>query len=104
MRSRLRIVRRSALKPVALLHTMAVLHAVAALLTLAALFPLASACGRAAPAAAATADAAAGRRGGILVVGWSGEPMGVNELLFPANYLSDELMRQLFLQLVREQG
>jgi peptide/nickel transport system substrate-binding protein len=67
---------------------------------LAALLAAASGCG---PASSA-ASAPAGHRGGTLVVGWSAEPMGVNELLFPPNYLSDELLRQLFVQLVQEQG
>jgi peptide/nickel transport system substrate-binding protein len=72
-------------------------------LVLLALLALSLACGRGDRPPAA-ASAATPQRGGSLVTGWGAEPMGVNELTFPANYLSDEMLRQLFLQLVQEQG
>ena len=58
----------------------------------------------AAGALGAIAGSGAGHRGGTLVVGWSSEPVGVNEMIYPPNYLSDEMLRQLFVQLVQEQG
>lgn len=43
------------------------------------------------------------RRGGTVVVAWSAEPTGVNELIAPITAITTEVIRQLFLQLVQEQ-
>lgn len=52
-----------------------------------------------------TAGPAAGtpRRGGTIVAGWTSDLKGVNELIVPANTLTDEVLFKLFLHLLREQ-
>lgn len=54
------------------------------------------------PETAAT-PAAQPQRGGTVVVAWSAEPTGVNELIAPITAVTTEVVRQLFLQLVQEQ-
>ncbi|HEX9669221.1 MAG TPA: ABC transporter substrate-binding protein, partial [Thermoanaerobaculia bacterium] len=43
-------------------------------------------------------------RGGTAVIGWGSDINGVNELIVPANNVNDELLFQIFLHLVQEQG
>ncbi|HYG63022.1 MAG TPA: ABC transporter substrate-binding protein [Thermoanaerobaculia bacterium] len=42
------------------------------------------------------------RRGGTIVTGWISEPNGVNEFIVPSNQPTNELLHQIFLQLVDE--
>jgi len=79
--------------------------AVAAALTagMAALAVVAGGCGRQPGPAAAAHGAAAPRRGGTVVTGWTAEPTGVNELIAPPTSAQQELALQLFLRLVREE-
>jgi len=51
----------------------------------------------------ASGKAAAPRRGGTAVIGWTGDMQTVNELLVPANYATTELVMRLFLRLFDEQ-
>jgi peptide/nickel transport system substrate-binding protein len=43
------------------------------------------------------------RRGGTVVIGWTSDVKGVNELPIPTSLLSDELLFRIFLHLVEEQ-
>jgi peptide/nickel transport system substrate-binding protein len=47
--------------------------------------------------------AAAPRRGGTVVIGWSAAPTGVNEVVTQGTAVTTEVLRQLFLRLVEEQ-
>jgi peptide/nickel transport system substrate-binding protein len=55
------------------------------------------------PAAAAGQEPGQPRRGGTVVIGWSAAPTGVNELITQGTAITTEVVRQLFLQLVKEQ-
>jgi peptide/nickel transport system substrate-binding protein len=48
-------------------------------------------------------DAQTPRRGGTVVVGWNSDITGVNELIFPTNNLTDEVLFKIFLHLLQEQ-
>lgn len=78
-----------------------------AALLLAAALPLLTACGgtdgEPGGASAQGAQAEQPRRGGTAVIGWSAEPASVNELIVPGTAINTEVVRQLFLHLVKEQ-
>ncbi|MEA2691581.1 MAG: peptide/nickel transport system substrate-binding protein [Acidobacteriota bacterium] len=55
------------------------------------------------PGIAPNAGAGAPRRGGTVVLGWSADIKGVNELVMPSSLLGDEALFRVFLHLVEEQ-
>lgn len=55
------------------------------------------------PAGPATAGEETPRRGGTVVVGWTAEPGGVNELIQPTSQVSSEVVFRIFRHLVEEQ-
>jgi peptide/nickel transport system substrate-binding protein len=63
-----------------------------------------SGCERQTPPIAAETAADTPRRGGTLVLGWSADVAGFNELTVPASNVTDEVLFKMFLHLVEEQG
>jgi len=60
-----------------------------------------AACAR--PGVEGRGDSGGPRRGGTIVLGWTADLKGVNELTLPSNLMTDEILHRLFLHLVEEQ-